>query len=94
MNGVLHATTAGVGGQTMNDVFATGKEKAISMSGYAVKVIYTWEGETLVANVTSADGKLAGGTPITMRRWVEDGQLHAQSTCGDVVWLRRYERID
>ena len=97
-DGVLHGRTEGVGGQIMHDTFATGVDIPISMMGYAVLVQYTWEGGTspvLLAKITSPDGKLAGGKPISVRRWVESStaQLHAESTCGGVTCLRRYDVV-
>eukprot|EP00324_Dicrateria_rotunda_P001931 CAMPEP_0206169478 /NCGR_PEP_ID=MMETSP1474-20131121/35848_1 /ASSEMBLY_ACC=CAM_ASM_001110 /TAXON_ID=97495 /ORGANISM="Imantonia sp., Strain RCC918" /LENGTH=346 /DNA_ID=CAMNT_0053575555 /DNA_START=22 /DNA_END=1059 /DNA_ORIENTATION=+ len=94
-DGVLHAHTPGLGGQTMHDVFSTGGEKTIAMMGRHVQVSYRWDGSgALVATMRAADGELAGGQTITIRRWVEDGRLYARSSCGEVTSTRRYERVE
>ena len=95
-DGVLHGRTEGVGGQVLHDTFATGVDIPIRMMGYAVLVHYAWEVSrppVLVAKVKSLDGKFAGGKPIVVRRWIESstGQLLAESTCGSVTCLRRYD---
>ena len=95
--GVLHGRTEGVGGQVLHDTFATGVDIPIRMMGYEVLVHYAWEVSrppVLVAKVKSLDGKFAGGKPIVVRRWIESstGQLLAESTCGSVTMLRRYDK--
>jgi hypothetical protein len=95
-DGVLHGRTEGVGGQVLHDTFACNVDLPIRMMGYEVLVHYTWEASrppVLVTKVKSLDGKFAGGKPIVVRRWIESstGQLLAESTCGSVTCLRRYD---
>ena len=97
-DGVMHGRTEGLGGQVLHDTFATGVDLPIRMMGYEVLVHYTWETSrppVLVARVKSLDGKFARGKPIVVRRWIEasTGQLLAESTCGSVTCLRRYDAV-
>ena len=97
-DGVMHGRTEGLGGQVLHDTFATGVDIPIRMMGYEVLVHYKWEASrppVLVARVKSLDGKFARGKPIVVRRWIESstGQLLAESTCGSVTCLRRYDAV-
>ena len=82
----------------MHDVFATGTDIPIQMMGHEVMVRYRWEGDAqpvLLAKITSPDPQFAEGKPIFVRRWIDPttGDLHAESTCNGVTWLRRYEKV-
>ena len=97
-DGVMHGRTEGLGGQVLHDTFATGVDIPIRMMGYEVLVHYKWEASrppVLVARVKSLDGKFARGKPIVVRRWIESsvGHLLAESTCGSVTCLRRYDAV-
>ena len=88
VDGVLHGDTDVPGGQ--HDVFHTDRTVHLAMMGYKLAVRYAWEdGATLVA--TMQGDQIAGGKPLTVRRWVDaTGTLVAEGSCDGVTYTRTY----